>query len=165
MQQEEFVFFWKPGEKNGHFSQWYKSPFVVDGVKYGCAEQYMMAKKAELFGDQEMRKRLMREEDPAVMKKLGRRVKNFDEQVWEKNCEEIVRAASYAKFSQNDKLKAHLMNTGSKILAEASPKDTVWGIGMEASHPDARVKAKWKGTNKLGEALMYARGRIAEETK
>jgi predicted NAD-dependent protein-ADP-ribosyltransferase YbiA (DUF1768 family) len=25
------------------FSQWYRSAFVVDGVTFGCAEQYMIA--------------------------------------------------------------------------------------------------------------------------
>ena len=43
----EFHMFW-----GGPFSQWYPSPFEVEGTKYNCTEQYMMAKKAELFGDE-----------------------------------------------------------------------------------------------------------------
>ena len=45
---EKFTFFW-----SGPFSQWHPSPFIIDGVTYNCAEQYMMAEKARhhvLFG-------------------------------------------------------------------------------------------------------------------
>ena len=35
----------------GPFSQWFEVNFEVDDVKYNCAEQYMMAGKAKLFGD------------------------------------------------------------------------------------------------------------------
>ena len=43
-----FVFFW-----NGWPSQWYPSVFVVDGVTYSCAEQFMMAEKARLRVERE----------------------------------------------------------------------------------------------------------------
>src|SRR5579883_1488555 len=44
----QFTFFW-----HGPFSQWHGCTFRVDGVAYNCAEQYMMAQKAVLFGDEE----------------------------------------------------------------------------------------------------------------
>ncbi len=40
---EEFTFFWGPGTV---FSQWYPARFVVNGITYKCAEQYMMHQKA-----------------------------------------------------------------------------------------------------------------------
>jgi len=45
---EKFTFFW-----SGPFSQWYPAEFVVNGKKFTCAEQFMMYKKAEFFGDEE----------------------------------------------------------------------------------------------------------------
>ena len=48
----EHVFFWQTQEEFGFLSQWFKSGFVVDGESYRCAEQYMMAAKARLFGDE-----------------------------------------------------------------------------------------------------------------
>ena len=45
---DRFVLFW-----NGPFSQWYPSKFTIDGIEYNCCEQYMMAKKALMFGDAE----------------------------------------------------------------------------------------------------------------
>ncbi|CAN0390682.1 unnamed protein product, partial [Laminaria digitata] len=53
--------------------------------------------------------------------------------------------------------------TYSQILAEASPFDSEWGIGLHASHPDALNQARWPGANKLGEALMNVRTILREE--
>ena len=38
-----YTFFWR---SESPFSQWHPSGFEVDGVKYNCAEQYMMHQKA-----------------------------------------------------------------------------------------------------------------------
>jgi len=61
------------------------------------------------------------------------------------------------KFSQNRKLGDILLSTGDALLAEASPSDTRWGIGLGASDPRARDPQAWQGTNWLGEVLMDAR--------
>ncbi len=42
---QKFTFFWR---SESPFSQWHKSTFYVDGIKYNCAEQYMMHQKAGL---------------------------------------------------------------------------------------------------------------------
>lgn len=39
---EKFTFFYR---SHSPFSQWYPSEFVVDGLEFNCAEQYMMLKK------------------------------------------------------------------------------------------------------------------------
>jgi predicted NAD-dependent protein-ADP-ribosyltransferase YbiA (DUF1768 family) len=51
----------------GPFSQWHLSKFSVPALRngitvieeYNCAEQYMMARKAEFFGDEEIRQAIM----------------------------------------------------------------------------------------------------------
>lgn len=65
--------------------------------------------------------------------------------------------ANLAKFSQNENARQTLLSTGNKILAGASPYDTIWGIGMEASDPNSTSPAKWNGKNLLGKALMRVR--------
>lgn len=50
-----------------------------------------------------------------------------------------------------------------QILAEASPYDKVWGIGLSADDPRALVQRKWQGENKLGEALMDVRRQLKED--
>ena len=53
-----------------------------------------------------------------------------------------------------------IVDTGDKILVEASPYDRIWGIGLSATHPDAKNPAKWKGENLLGKVLMDVRNEL-----
>ena len=66
-------------------SQWYKSDFIIDDVKYCCMEQYMMAEKAKLFNDSETLNLIMDETDQKTIKDLGRMVKNFNSNIWDEN--------------------------------------------------------------------------------
>ena len=72
----------------------------------------------------------------------------------------IVRKASLAKFTQNSKLKEKLLETEGTILVEASPWDTVWGIGRYASDPKSKFKKYWRGKNWLGYILTDVRDQI-----
>lgn len=142
-------------------SQWYPCEFEAEGTKYTSAEQYMMAEKARLFGDEEIRAQILKTSDPAICKKLGRKVRNFNQEKWNKNRENIARKGNFYKFSQNAKLREFLLSTGDKILVEASPRDRIWGIGMGKSNPDALDPAKWRGRNLLGFAITSVRKKIA----
>ena len=62
-----------------------------------------------------------------------------------------------AKFRQNQGLRRKLFQTGSAILAEASPIDAVWGIGLSADDPRAQDPAQWPGQNLLGKILTELR--------
>lgn len=158
----EFLFFYGHRSAEGVvdmacLSQWYPCTFQVDGIEYRTAEQYMMAQKAVLFGDEVTRKKIMEAAGPSEYKKLGRKVQHFKESVWEEKKYFIVLQGSLAKFSQNEALKSFLLSTKDKILVEASPYDTVWGIGLGKNEPDVHNPMKWRGENLLGFALMEAR--------
>ena len=71
-------------------SQWWPSPFVVDGVTYATAEHWMMAGKARLFEDREAETRVLNAGHPSEAKKAGRLVRGFDEQVWQRERFAIV---------------------------------------------------------------------------
>lgn len=141
-------------------SQWWACRFVVDGVTYSSTEQWMMAGKARLFGDAEALAEILSETDPAKVKKLGRTVRGFDEARWEEARSELVTRGNVEKFSQDPKLRGFLLNTGDAILVEASPYDTVWGIGLRAEDARAKDPTTWQGLNLLGFALMRARERL-----
>ena len=149
---DKYVFFW-----GGTFSQWCPSEFTIEGVTYNCAEQYMMAKKAMLFNDSNAYEQIMKTSHPSTQKAIGRKVKGFNKEAWEKVCRGYVYDANYAKFTQNPKMLKELMDTGDREIVEASPEDKIWGIGLHES--DARVhdKSQWQGTNWLGEAIMNVR--------
>lgn len=159
---ENFQFFWHEYDAYGVFSQWFDYSFVIEGIRYANAEQYMMAKKALLAGDLKSYGLIMAETDPAKCKKLGKAVCNLNVKAWDACKEDVVYHANLAKFSQNEKALQYLLSTGDKILAEASPYDTIWGIGLEATHPDATCPEKWKGQNLLGKVLMRVRAELRE---
>ncbi|NJP52862.1 NADAR family protein [Streptomyces sp. SBST2-5] len=141
-------------------SQWWPSPFTVDGVVYATAEHWMMAEKARLFGDREAERRILAAEHPAQAKKAGRLVRGFDEAVWREHRFGIVVEGSVHKFAAHDELRRFLLHTGDRVLVEASPVDRVWGIGLAATDDGAMDPERWRGPNLLGFALMEARRRL-----
>ena len=160
--RDDFVLFWGHEDRGKGLtkvclSQWYQCPFVVEGQYYNCAEQYMMAEKARIFGDEEIRQQILAEYSQMAMKKLGRKVRDYDDEIWKEKRFDVVVKGNIAKFSQNEKLLDFLLSTDNKILVEASPKDTVWGIGLDESSPEAIQPRKWIGENLLGFALMEVR--------
>lgn len=162
----EYLFFWghKPA-KNGRpgkscFSQWWEAPFEVKRYIYPTAEHWMMAEKARLFKDEFIRQKILAALSPKEAKKLGRRVKGFSEELWREHRFSIVVEGNIHKFSQNPDLKEFLLSTGDKVLVEASPVDSIWGIGMAASASGASDPRNWKGANLLGFALMEVRERL-----
>lgn len=156
----DFVLFWKINQPYGEFSNWYYSPFEINGVMYQTAEHYLMAEKARLMGDEETRQRILQTSSPERVKSLGREVTPFDENVWIDNRKRIMYEACYAKFNSSPKLKQTLLNTSNSIIVEASPFDRIWGIGLNAEHIDSKNPAKWRGLNLLGEVLMEVRERL-----
>ncbi|MET9447558.1 NADAR family protein [Streptomyces cinerochromogenes] len=142
-------------------SQWWPAPFVVDGVEYATAEHWMMAGKARLFGDAEAERGVLAAEHPAAAKKAGRLVRDFEESVWERERFRLVVEGSVHKFAAHDDLGLFLLNTGDRVLVEASPLDRIWGIGLAADDEAASDPERWKGLNLLGFALMEARERLA----
>lgn len=149
--ESKFIFFW-----GGPLSQWFKCTIIIDGVTYNCAEQYMMAMKAQYFGDTIALIQIMKAKDPRTQKLLGRSVKNFDANQWSKVARHFVYKANLAKFS-DPKLKQILLDTGDKEIVEASPTDTIWGIGLAEDNPARFDKSQWRGTNWLGQILMQVR--------
>ncbi len=158
----EFIFFWGHHNKYNQItksclSQWYPCKFKSNNIEYNCAEQYMMSEKAKLFNDQEIYQLILKDNVQAKIKKLGRQVKNFNKEIWDKNKENIVVNGNVLKFSQNEDLKDFLIETGDKILVEASKTDTIWGIGLMERDPDSKFPSKWRGQNLLGFSLMHVR--------
>lgn len=163
-EKSDFLFFWghtvKEEVTKACFSQWFPAEFQEDGILYKTAEHYMMAGKARLFNDHEILEQMIQSETPDRVKKLGRKVKNFDPQLWDEHKYEIVKRGNLLKFSQNEALKAFLLSTEDQVMVEASPYDTIWGIGMLETHLKAGNPSEWNGENLLGFALMEVRDEL-----
>ncbi|WP_190021926.1 NADAR family protein [Streptomyces hiroshimensis] len=169
-EQFKYVYFWgHQPRRDGSigascFSQWWPSPFTVDGTVYATAEHWMMAGKARLFGDAEAEAEAIAASHPKQAKDAGRKVRGFDEETWRQHRFELVVEGSVQKFAQDAALSAYLLSTGERVLVEASPLDRVWGIGLAADDEHAQDPARWQGDNLLGFALMEARQRLASRS-
>jgi len=117
----------------------------------------MMAKKAELFGDEEIRDQILSTNNVRKQKELGRKVRNFDENKWNESKVKIVYIANNLKFSQNENLMSELLETDGKYIVEASPVDAIWGIGIAKDDSRRFNRAKWRGQNLLGKILTQLR--------
>lgn len=155
------IFFW------GDFlSNWHPCEFIasVNGkaIKFYNTEQYFMFMKAIQFGDNEIAEKILSEgKNPKIAKKLGRKVNNYDDEVWNKVRYSIMRDACLFKFSQNEDLKKQLLNPkwSNKGFVEGSPYDRIWGIGIH--YKDASDdESTWKGENLLGRVLNEVREKL-----
>ena len=153
----KYHFFWK-----SKLSQWTRSKFKHNGHTFVTAEQAMMWSKAELFGDSEIAKKILKTGSPKEQKALGRQVKNFNQDVWDEHKYDIVFNINVDRFLQCEKDRIALLATGNKEIVEASPYDKVWGIGMTAEEASRTPKEDWKGENLLGQVLTEVREAIRD---
>lgn len=155
-------------EENSHLfwdgicCQWLDKDIIVDGTKYMCCEQYMMAQKALVFGDMRIHDLVMYSNDPRSQKALGRKIEGYSDEIWHQTAQLVVYRGNLAKFTQHPDLKQWLMETGTKLIVEASPTDRIWGIGWSENDKEAWDTDKWRGKNWLGECIMKVRSDIRQ---
>ena len=125
--------------------------------------QLRMYNKAIVFDDQEVADKIALEPEPGKQKALGRKVKGFDNKIWNAKREKIVEDGNWWKFTQSKEgdLRKMLLETGDRLLVEASPYDRIWGVGYGVVNAEAN-RGKW-GENLLGKALMRVRVRLQAE--
>lgn len=148
----KYTFFW-----SGPFSNWTTAPFVLDDQRYTCVEQYMMHKKALMFGDTEIAEEIMKTSNPREHKAWGRKVRNFDMAKWAAVARDVVFRGCVAKFTQNPEMYNHLLKTKNTLLVEASPLDKVWGIGLDEKTVEHTPMDQWTGSNWLGQIITEVR--------
>lgn len=123
-----------------------------------------MASKARAFPDNEdLLSKILSSREPAAIKAYGRQVRNFDSKIWDSVKVDIVYKGNMAKFSQSPALREILLSTGEALLVEASPDDTVWGVGLSISDHRIQDPSKYRGTNLLGKILMDVRRSLRNE--
>ncbi|EPE24903.1 YbiA-like protein [Glarea lozoyensis ATCC 20868] len=161
---------------HGILSQHHPIPFTHPShpsTTFTTAEQYMMYRKAVLFSCPSIAAQILLTSNPRTQKSLGRKVRGFDEGIWEKEREGIVEEGNFWKFGGEGREMSEgvrrarevLLGTGERELVEASPRDRVWGVGFGVGEAEGR-REEW-GLNLLGKCLMRVRERIrmVEERK
>ena len=124
----------------------------------------MMALKARLFGDDMVLSAILALDDPREQKRLGRHVCQFDPELWQSECKNIVLQGNLANFFQNEEMHLALIQTGDRRLAEASPHGNLWGVGLSACDPRASSPDSWCGQSLLGQALEHVRKILRRDT-
>lgn len=132
----------------------------------------MMYQKAVLFEDKAIAIEILKAQSPRDVRSLGRKVKNFNEQIWNEHRRSVVQRGNILKFTSaitetgfkrgtpngyelEESLLDTLLSTGDRELVEASPFDRIWGIGFRAADAEA-ARPAW-GENLLGKELMAVR--------
>jgi ribA/ribD-fused uncharacterized protein len=128
---------------------------------FNCCEQWMMAVKALYFNDWDSFVKIMATSSPEEQKDLGRAVKGYNDEEWNKVKYDIVLLGNLEKFNQNKSSREFLLGFNKHTMfAEAAPWDSVWGIGLGPDNTDALDINKWKGENLLGEVIREVRRSI-----
>ncbi|KAK2953173.1 putative N-glycosidase R617 [Blattamonas nauphoetae] len=161
--KQKVIVFFGPSDPYPQFNQWATAKFEEDGLKFSCAEQYMMYRKAKLFNDQEIADKILRCTNPNVAMALGRQVKRFQNDIWEQHRFDIVVRGNYLKYSQNPHFRDVLLKTGDSIIAEGCDYDKIWGTGFATGDVRNQDPNLWPGMNLLGKALMEVRSLILKE--
>lgn len=163
---DKYIYFW--GDWTSNF-QPAKFTVKVDGkvCNFHNSEQYFMYIKAITFHDDKIAEQILREGiDPKKAKKLGRKVSNYDNDVWDKLRYRVMLKANMLKYTQNEQLKKNLLDPkfDGKHFVEASPFDNIWGIMCDER--DAKDdQSNWNGLNLLGQVLDEVREKLSNETK
>jgi len=173
------------------FSNFAPARFSYDSVEYVSSEQAFMRHKALLFGDQKNADAILSKGEGLdvgravsamhaggnqldvlknwkrsmmVFKRLGRQVKGYDEALWSERRYELMKDINRSKLRANPALRALLLSTGDARLAEASPYDTVWGVGCRLRDASAGP-SHWKpgAQNLLGKLLVELRSEFRQE--
>jgi ribA/ribD-fused uncharacterized protein len=183
---DKYLFFFGYEGDDPHvcLQQWFPSPFagprdsflgdvdVGDGVggarsmiDFPTSEHFMMYHKALLMGDVSTAQKIVDAEHPSEAKSLGRLVRDFNQDRWDRYADRIVEEGNRYKFGdeRNKDLKEVLLTTGRRIIVEASPDDRIWGIGFDAIVAEGQ-EDHW-GNNGLGKALMKVRDRLRNEER
>lgn len=163
---EKHILFW---------SDW-PSNFAWAPIKLKCSddvtrmffssEQYYMFEKAMFFKDYQTADEIIHlkfdDEYSYQAKKLGRKVKNFDEAQWNAVSYDVMLRGCLAKYGQNKVLFDKITDPAleGKKFVEASPYDAIWGIKLGEGDENADDETKWQGENRLGKVLDEVRAKL-----
>lgn len=154
---DEVLCFGGPLSRFHPLSNFNKSFFYFKNITFSSSEQALQHQKCVYFKDFARARMILDTSEPGEQKSLGRHVVNFDQTQWSTVRDNILKDIILAKFSQNENLKTFLVETGTRQLAEASLRDTTYGIGMAITYRTVLDMNTWNGSNKLGRCLMEVR--------
>lgn len=115
--------------------------------------------KAKVFNDIEIAVKILKQNNPKIIKALGRKVHNYNNKIWNNIRYYYMFKINLAKYTQNNDLKLKLLSSEyiNRVFVEASPYDNIWGIKMKINDPNIEDSKNWNGQNLLGCVLTSIR--------
>lgn len=150
------IYFWG---YQSPFSNFHSCPaFNHKGYTLYNSEQGFMLEKALMF-DKTVIPEILRTRTPAQVKRIGRRIRNYNDSKWDAHRYDAMVSVLRSKFAIPE-LKKALLSTNDALLVEASPYDKIWGIGLDERVARQTNPSLWPGRNLLGKALMQVRDEL-----
>ena len=147
------VAFCKTDEAWGILGNFGRSPLVLDGVSFPCAESVFQIMK---FSDPEARRSIF----PLKGQQIKMRAKHYEKVVgvrsdWGKILVDALKFCLMTKYAQSEDFRAELARTGDRFIVEmqSNPKRPANTYSAKLS-PDGRT---WSGPNLMGRLLMELR--------
>lgn len=156
----KYVAFW-----GSVFSNFFPCHFTLNRKEWTSSEKYFMYMKAVTFGDEKVAKEIYKLDDPRQIKEFGRKVKNYDDNVWDEVREQIMYNAVKAKFEQDGLCNYCILEYPHETFIEGNPYDKIWGVGIKFNDNRIFDKTNWNGKNLLGKILTKVRDEIIEQYK
>jgi ribA/ribD-fused uncharacterized protein len=151
LQTKTHIYFW-----GSIFSNFHPIDFIHQNNKFANSEQAFMWRKAIFFKDFEIALKILETTNPQEAKSLGRKVKYYNNDRWNKVREQIMYEVNIDKY-KDEKLQGILLSTKNLIIVESSPVDKIWGVGLSKEDPRILDEKNWNGLNLLGKVLMRVR--------
>ncbi|MDO4798483.1 MAG: NADAR family protein [Coriobacteriales bacterium] len=149
--------FWNADDALGFCSNWHEVGLEFLGTRFPTAEHWIMWQKARVMGDWASADAILEAPSPKRAKELGRLVSPYDGPLWRDVREQLAYVGVREKFLQNPHIAEALIATGSAVLAEASPYDRVWGVGIGVDDEGFSDLTGWRGDNLQGRVCMRVR--------
>ena len=162
---DKYVFFYKDWLSNYQKTNFYYPDINLQIFNFTSTEQAFMYFKAIHFKDYSTAEKIYEIRDnPDACRKLGRLVKNYDDNEWNKIRRELFYDLNYQKYYQDKKLIEKLLDPkfDNKIFVEASPIDKIWGVGLAEDNDLILDPRNWKGLNYLGGIITSVRENLLE---
>lgn len=164
----KYVFFYKDWLSNYQATDFYYPSKGTPIFNFTSTEQGFMYFKALYFEDYEVADQIYNTlSNPGVCRKLGRQVKDYDENSWDRVRYGIFYDLIYQKYLQDKNLQEKLLSPefDNKLFVEASPIDKIWGIGMDENNPLILDQKNWKGKNYLGQIITDVRDTLIKKIR
>ena len=146
------------------FSNFHPTNFVVGSTSYVNMEQFIQAQKAVLFDDDTTHRKIMLTKSPYKAKRLGKKVRKFDDTKWKQNLKENTYTGLKAKFLQNGALVDLLLSTKNMQIVEAT-YDRYWGTGVPLKSHQVLDQQSWYNTGLMCELYQRLRAELSNLRK